>query len=150
MQLTGNKRSRSDMSMSIDDQYQNKKSRIVNQMMEGVYQYNKKNTSVNILDVNMVVRVKDYDVRIYKSHEGTKYICSCTNDVYKNCQSNYCKHISMAIKELVKDYICENEKFFKHKQQEELFRENIEFLKSSFKDIKICNIYYDKNPFSKK
>jgi len=129
--------------MEIEEQFANKKIHIANQMMDGIYQYEKKNQSVSILDINVSARVKDYDVKIYKTHEGTKYVCSCTNDVYKNFQSNYCKHISMAFKEMIKDYLRENEKFFKSKCQEELFRENIEFLKSSFKDIKIREIDYD-------
>lgn len=150
MQLTGHKRNYSEIPMSIDDQTIKKKSRILNQIMDGISQYDNKNKSVNILNINIIAHVKDYEVKIYNSNEGMIYICSCTNDIYKNYQSNYCKHISMAIKEIIKDYLCENENFFKQKGKEEIFRENIEFLKSSLKDIKICNINYDKDSIPKK
>lgn len=148
MQLAGHKRNRNHMITSIEEQSSNKKCRILNQMMDGIHQYKNKNSNVIIQDVNITAKVKDYDVKIIKNVFGSKYTCSCTPDVYYNYQSNYCKHISMLLKEIIKDYLRENETFFQQKKQEELFRENIDFLKSSFKDININNA--DENPFSKK
>lgn len=149
MSLSGYKRNRNEIPMSIIEESLNKKSRIINQLADGVYDYKNTSGNVNILGLNIQAKVKDYDVSIYKSFGTTKYSCSCSTDVYKNCQSNYCKHISMAIKEVIKDYLRENDRFFKHKGEEYIFRENIEFLKSSIKDIKICNIDYE-NSISKK
>jgi hypothetical protein len=143
MSLSGYKRNHNEIPMSIIEESISKKSKIINQLVDGVYDYKNINGNVNILGLNIIAKVKDYNVTISKTFGKTKYSCTCTTDVYKNYHSNYCKHISMAIKEIIKDYLRENDNFFTHKGEECIFRENIEFLKSSIKDIKICNINYE-------
>lgn len=135
-----------------ENQFINKRARIVNQMLDGINNYNiKQGTDYDTIIINLDIKakVKEYDVHILKNEENIfEYKCSCSINPFINFKSNYCKHIGFVFKKLIKNYISTNEKFFKEKQMEELFQENIEFLKSSFKNIKI-NSQNEKNPFSK-
>ncbi len=134
---------------SIDEQITRKKARICNQIYDGVLNYNHNELhNVVIKNVNIEAKVKNYDVKININDFDKTFKCSCTNDVYINYHHNYCKHISLAFKDILKIYLRENEKFLKEKNEEIIFKENVEFLRSNIKNININN--NNENPFSKK
>ncbi len=135
--LHSNKRLMEDDYMVDDNEIQTKRNRIVNKFMDVIDNPNKeisgtKNIKINNLDFN--VDVGQYNVQI----SNNKFMCTCTpRGVYLNFSSNYCKHISYALSELVRLYIKENKNYFKEKKNEIEFRENIELLKHSINNITI-------------
>ncbi len=138
--------------ISTEHQFLNKRARIVNQMLDGINNYSiKQGTDYDTIIINLDIKakVKEYDVHIFKNDKNIfEYRCSCCINPFINFKSNYCKHFGFVFKKLIKDYLCTNEKFFKDKQLEALFQENIEFLKSSIKDLNI-KCHNEKSPFSK-
>ncbi len=109
-------------------------------MIDGIINYDKKELhSIKINNVFLTAKVKEYDVNITQVDGKIKFLCSCTGDVYTNFNNSYCKHIALSIKELIKEYLKENEKFFRDKAVYELFKENIEFLTMNIQNINIKN-----------
>ncbi len=124
----------------VEEQTYNKKTKIQKQMIDGIINYDKKELhSIKINNVFLTAKVKEYDVNITQVDGKIKFLCSCTGDVYTNFNNSYCKHIALSIKELIKEYLKENEKFFRDKAVYELFKENIEFLTMNIQNINIKN-----------
>lgn len=135
------KRPRCNDEIPVEEQLTSKKAKIINKFIETIDNSNKEicsSKNIKINTINIDVDVGQYNVKIYHGFGSSKYICSCTPfGIYNNFSSNYCKHITYALSEIVKDYVNENKKFFTEKKNELLLRENIEFLKSSIKNINI-------------
>ncbi len=124
----------------MEEQTYNKKTKIQKQMIDGIINFDKKELhSIYIKNINMNTKVKEYDVNIYTENGKIKFICSCSGDITVNYNNCYCKHIALSIKELIKEYLKENEKFFKDKELHNIFKENIDFLTSNIKSINIKN-----------
>jgi hypothetical protein len=116
----------------------NKKIKIHNQMINGMACFDKKdNIDVQINNISMNVTVKNYNVNIFSSLIGLKFICSCSGNIYDKFSSFYCKHIAIAIRELIKEYMKENDRFFQEKQKHDTLKENIDFLTSNIMNINI-------------
>ncbi len=141
--LNSNKRLMEDDYMIDDnDEIQTKRNRIVNKFMDVIDNPNKEISGtkhIKINNINFNVDVGQYNVQILNNMYGeNKFMCTCTpRGVYLNFSSNYCKHISYALSELVRLYIKENKNYFKEKKNEIEFRENIELLKNSISNITI-------------
>jgi hypothetical protein len=140
-----NKRTRYDNDITIYDQMQSKRNRIMNKFLHVIDNPNEeisKKYNIKINTVNLNINVGIYNVQIYNVSENiaenTKFKCSCNpTGVYMNFTNNYCKHINYALSELIRIYVKENENYFKEKKLDTELKENIEVLFSNFSKIDI-------------
>jgi hypothetical protein len=123
---------------SIDDQQLHKKKQICCQMINGISNL-KKPEPVKLNYINIDATVKDYNVKINDSMGKPTFYCSCSCSPYKHFKVNYCKHITLALLELTKTFLRENENFFEDKKENKIFNENIEILNTNLKNIYINN-----------
>lgn len=115
-----------------------KKQHIINQVLDVTDNYNKNNNNyVKIKHIDLEVEVKNYKVKISNLFGEPKYSCTCSQDVYINFSNNYCKHISMALTEVIRKYLIDTETFFSDKKKFIECKKNIDFLKDSINNIKI-------------
>jgi hypothetical protein len=135
------KRSREESNIPIYDQMKNKRARIVNKFLDVIGNPDKEictSKKIKINNINFNVDVGQYNVQIFSMLGNNKFMCSCNpKGVYMNFSSNYCKHITYALSEIVRIYVKENENYFKEKNNDIKLKENIEFLKSNISNITI-------------
>jgi len=126
-------------------QIENKTNKIQRQLVDCIINFDKHEHNVfetKINNINMDINVKDYNVKINTNidiNSENKSIFSCTCSSLENYNNFYCKHIAMAIKELIKLYINENIKYINEKKDYDIFKENIDFLNTNIANINISN-----------
>lgn len=119
----------------------NKTNKIQRQLVDCIINYDKYEHNIfesKINNINLDINVKDYNVKIISNNEN-KSIFSCTCSSLSNYNNFYCKHIAMAIKELIKLYINENIKYMNEKKDYDNFKENIDFLNTNIARFNISD-----------
>jgi len=142
------KRKIQDIGDIYSNQIENKTNKIQRQLIDCIINYDKLEHNIHENKINEMyinASIKDYDVKISSTNNKASFACSCSSlDNYNNF---YCKHIAMAIKEIIKTYINENIKYISEKKDYDILKENIDFLNTNIMNFNISDKKYDETEF---